>query len=565
MKYVRYAFAVTAMCVLALAPQLDASARAVRAAVNQTPPTNYQVNPPDPGPQSPYTDDFPQNFQMEPSIARDPVTGAFIAGSMDYTDEALCVDNGTGTIGGTTYDSGACGTSFPYTGIDSVYRSQDGQMWSQINSTDGATSSTGPCTAATHTLPGYCAAGLASGYDVQIAFGPKPKLSGPGFTWGHGGRAYYANLPLQLNSGYPGPAVAVSRSDDDGASWMAPVVLPSTTPHTIVNDKDGLWVDANAASPCFGDAYMAWDLSLDSGKTQQVAFSSSSNGGSTWTPYITLLQQTTTLSPGPVIRSLPDGTVVVAWEDTGTVGGKVVGVMRDVTLTGCGSVEGTPVDIATFTGVPGNLPGTRFLLSNFPSMATDTASDTFLAWLDYDTYNHISALRFSKSTDGGQTWATPVTVSNQYRAAIFPAIAVTPSGGQVLIEYQSVTVKSNTPGPGSALIQNVYVRSLNGGSNWIAYQLSPSAVDVDGSSDPSLARQRLGDYTSLIVTSYKAQLMAYAIWTDPHNAVSCPLVDQYRAAVAAHQAASRPDPDVLSQCPAGFGNTDIYDAVIPLH
>src|SRR5205807_7600491 len=110
-------------------------------------------------------------------------------------------------------------------------------------------------------------------------FGPKPKSSGAGFTWGAGGRAYYSDLPLQLGTSYPGPAVAVSRSDDDGATWRNPVVLPGTTSHTVVNDKDGLWVDANSASPCFGDAYLAWDLSADGGKTWQVALSRSTNGG----------------------------------------------------------------------------------------------------------------------------------------------------------------------------------------------------------------------------------------------------------------------------------------------
>ena len=527
-------------------------------------PINYQVNPPDPGPVNPYTDNFPQNFQMEPSIARDPITGAFIAAAMDYSDEALCVQNGTGTIGSTTYDAGYCTSSYPYTGIDSVYLSQDAQSWRPITETDGAASASGPCTRNTHTLPGYCAAGLASGYDVQVAFGPKPKLSGPGFTWARGGRAYYSDLPFVLNSGYAGPAVAVSRSDDDGATWMAPVVLPNTTPHTILNDKDGLWVDANSSSPCFGDAYMAWDLSLDNGKTNQVAFSRSIDGGASWSPYITLLNQTTPLSPGPVIRSLPDGTVVLAWEDTTTQGTKVVGTMRDVALSGCGQTEGALISVANFTGVPGVLPGARFLLTDFPTMATDAAGDIFLSWITYNSTTHTTAVRFSKSTDKGQTWATAVTLSQSQRSDMFPAIAATPDGRQVVVAYQSVTVKSSTFGQGNALIQAMYVRSTNGGNNWVLHPLSPAPVDVDGSSDPTLALQRMGDYTSLIITSYKTQLFAYPIWTDSRNAVPCPLIDQYRAAVAAHQTVARPDPDVLSQCPTGFGNTDIYGAVIPL-
>src|SRR5713226_5698542 len=37
-----------------------------------------------------YVDNFPQNKQNEPAIARDPVTGAFVAGSNDEIDLSLC-------------------------------------------------------------------------------------------------------------------------------------------------------------------------------------------------------------------------------------------------------------------------------------------------------------------------------------------------------------------------------------------------------------------------------------------------------------------------------------------
>ena len=40
-----------------------------------------------------YVDNFPKNKQNEPSIARDPVTGAFVAGANDEIDLALCGQN----------------------------------------------------------------------------------------------------------------------------------------------------------------------------------------------------------------------------------------------------------------------------------------------------------------------------------------------------------------------------------------------------------------------------------------------------------------------------------------
>jgi len=541
-----------------------------RISADQSAPSNFQVDQSAAAPVAPYTDNFPANFKMEPSIARDPVTGAFIAGAMDYGDEAPCVQTGTGTIGSTQYASGNCASSFSYTGIDAAYLSADGTSWTQPAQNDGATGYTGAsCTAVTHTLPGYCAAGLASGYDVNIAFGPKPNSTGGGFSWTAGARAYYSDLPLQLNTNFPGPAVAISRSDDDGATWLSPVVLTGTafsrSSQNFVHDKDAMWVDANSASPCFGDAYMAWDLSADNGKTWQVAFSRSIDGGTTWSQWITLLSQPTVLSPGPVIRSLPDGTVAVAWQDY--YANQSPATIRDVTLSGCGQTPSTLVAAATFHNPPALLPGSSVPVANFPSMATDASGRVYLSWMDYNTSTHISRIEFSKSADKGQTWSTPVAVSNRYRTGAYPAIAVTPTGGQILIEYQSVTAKAKTPGPGSALIQAVYVRSWNSGQSWNLYPLSPAPADVDGSSTPNLRQQRLGDYTTMIITSFNGKLVAYPIWTDPRNAASCSLVDSYRAALRANQnpPPARPDPDVLNQCPLGFGVTDIYDATIPLN
>jgi hypothetical protein len=48
----------------------------------------------------------------------------------------------------------------------------------------------------------------------------------------------------------------------------------------------------------------------------------------------------------------------------------------------------------------------------------------------------------------------------------------------------------------------------------------------------------------------------FAVWTDARNASPCAAVDAYRAALAAGTSATAPD--VITQCPKAFGNTDIY-------
>src|SRR5207253_7536057 len=130
--------AIVAALVLVAGPTAAAAAQwGDEAAITQAP-ANDQVNPPLPAASPPYTDNFPDNLQIEPAIARDPVTGAFVAAAMDFRDDALCLQTGNGTMGGTSYKSGYCTGSFAYTGIDAVYLSQDGKGWSQPTETDGA-------------------------------------------------------------------------------------------------------------------------------------------------------------------------------------------------------------------------------------------------------------------------------------------------------------------------------------------------------------------------------------------------------------------------------------------
>src|SRR5229473_271863 len=169
-----------------------------------------------------FTDNFPKNKQNEPAIARDPVTGAFIAGSNDEIDEPLCVQ--TGTAGGLI--TGSCPFS-AQVGSSGVYLSPDGAHWTQPTYGGGSSAAGSGCTFTIRTLPGYCAAGLVSNGDPAIAFGPQPDGQG-GFTLANGARAYYANLAFPLGNLSVGALLAVSRSDEDGASWFAPVVASST-------------------------------------------------------------------------------------------------------------------------------------------------------------------------------------------------------------------------------------------------------------------------------------------------------------------------------------------------
>jgi hypothetical protein len=76
--------------------------------------------------------------------------------------------------------------------------------------------------------------------------------------------------------------------------------------------------------------------------------------------------------------------------------------------------------------------------------------------------------------------------------------------------------------------------------------------DPRGSSANALTDEFLGDYVYAVATrTYGA-----AVWNDVRNAADCPAIDAWRFSNATGGSVARPAPQ--ADCPANFGNSDIY-------
>src|SRR5207249_8259186 len=140
-----------------------------------------------------------------PSITRDPLSGALIAGASDELSLDPCP--------GTTHPLTSPCPFTPGRPISAYYRSTDGgKNWSGGY------------------LPGFDTIGRLSGGDPSLDVGPR-RCSTGAFSYVCGAVIYYASLADPFGDKIGGEQVTVSRSYDDGASWATPVA--ATPSHTI--------------------------------------------------------------------------------------------------------------------------------------------------------------------------------------------------------------------------------------------------------------------------------------------------------------------------------------------
>jgi hypothetical protein len=243
------------------------------------------------------------------------------------------------------------------------------------------------------------------------------------------GAIYLATL------GFTVTTIQVFRSDDDGATWSAPV---NGTPGGSSEDKHGIAVD-NFPGGGNGNVYLA---SRRFGGSPGIYFFRSTDGGLTFGPSGGLLLDTT--NNGPAVAVGPDHSVYVFWHagtslrmrkstDLGLTFGAPVTVASDL-------VGGTNGDMG-FTGVrQGTTTAVGFRSNQFPRVAVNPANGHLYAVYNNDAPGADKAdVFFRQSTDGGATWSAAqrvnddVTTTDQWH----PAIAVTPDGGSVGVFYYS--------------------------------------------------------------------------------------------------------------------------------
>ena len=514
------------------------------------------------GPSTPYL----PNALNEPALAIDANHPQILAaGANDLVDSAPC--NGS-----------SCDLT-PDIGISGIYFSLDeGATWIQPTYTgltaQNGTTHVGPI----HTLPNYFENGMSSHGDPALAFGPKP---GPGgFSWANGSRLYYANLAFPLTGQQPfsGPVAAtVSRTDNVAAAaanqqsaWMDPVIVTRQS-NTTFSDKEDIWADNASSSRFFGNVYVCNTAFRSAGgPPEPIMLSASSDGGSTWRQR-QLTSATNNAQTGGrqgcAVRTDSTGVVYVVWEGADIQTGQSVFYLARSFDGGSNFEKPFPVatvhDVGVFDRVSGRIvfdgfAGTR--TDSFPSLSIANGAPTgagatntlVLTWPD-GALNQEQAL-VQTSSNQGVTWSAPVNAAQAGDRPDNPAVAISPTGTDVYLVYNGYLQPFQTTTADPRRMQGV-VRHADVGAGGVLgafTTLHRGAVGDARGTTRTLNREAVYDYNFAAATrTYGA-----AVWMDVRDAASCPAVNAYRQSLIDGTPITRPSP--LTDCPAQFGNNDIY-------
>jgi hypothetical protein len=370
-------------------------------------------------------------------------------------------------------------------------------------------------------------------------------------------------------------------ADED--NWLDPVIVSKQSSATFA-DKEQLWVDNAESSPFFGNAYICF-ARFQGGGAAPMTLATSTDGGDTWS--------SDQVSPGHnvaprkwgqsgcTIRTDSEGVVYVIYEqfqnpevflppngshfmvksfDGGqswtrpqliqTITDPCYALQFDGSIPRCvqDGIAGARNDLAASPNIS---------IANGAPSGADATDEIVLNWagFDGDTLEHVFV---RTSTDGGDSWSAKVAVERAGDRGMYTAPAFSPDGDDIYLVYNAFTTpyRDDTTSArglvGVVLHADVGANGIPG--SWT--ELHRGVVgDPRASAQNNIVMEFLGDYVYAAATNE----YAVAVWNDVRDGDVCGPVQSWRADMQADPSAfPEGRPAIRQECPANFGNTDIF-------
>lgn len=377
----------------------------------------------------------------------------------------------------------------------------------------GATSTDGGATWTTRPLPfSVCAGGtVANAGDFDRASNPWTAISRNGSVQ----QLALAFTGVVFGAGSQS-AMLASRSTDHGVTWGQTA--------TLVRDGAGFFNDKGAIATDPADArfvYATWDRLVAAGGGPSMLARSVDNG-ITWSTAATIYDPgTSSQTIGNVVVVLPGGTLVdlftqVDFSGTGS-GATQRAFLAVIRSTDRGVTWSAPSRVADLLSVGTRDPQTGGNVRDagiLAEIASDATGKLVVTWQDARFSNGArDAIAFSRSTDAGLTWSTPVAINGSNGAAAFDPVVAIRGDGAIAIAYYDL--RDDTADATTLLTGFWLARSTDQGRTWTETRLAgPFDLNLAPRTDAGLF---LGDYEALVAGPSRFVTLFAATNDDPAN------------------------------------------------
>lgn len=342
--------------------------------------------------------------------------------------------------------------------------------------------------------------------------GDYPRVSDPWVTIAPDGAAYQIGITFGGGLFEPNAfgAVLVSRSADGGRTW-GPATTLIQDGSTAFNDKESITADPTNASL----VYATWERFVGSEQGPAPTWlARTTNGGATWEPAHPIYDPggtNSTLNNQVVV--LPDGALLLFFSEFDNVGDLTTVLLRVIRSQDKGATWSAPVTIAQSLSRGTRIPETGTPIrdgSNLGSVAVDKSGALAIAWQDSRFSGGArDGIAFSRSFDGGLSWSAPVQINSVPSVQALLPTVTIRDDNLIGVTYYDF--RNHAPGA-ATLLTDYWLTTSADGVNW---NESHVAGPFDFATAPFAEGLFLGDYQAL--TSIGNTFVPFYVTTNPNS------------------------------------------------